>query len=98
MRNLQREITSKQHERLAMAVSCLVMVLTGAVTAMKLRDSMPLIVYLWSFFPAIGTLIFISSGQQMTHGSGLIGIPVLWGGVILLAVYTLLTLRTLQRH
>lgn len=98
LKHLQREITSKQHERMAMAVSCLVMVLTGAVTAMKLRESMPLVVYLWSFFPAIGTLIFISSGQQMTHGSGLIGIPVLWGGVILLGVYTLLTLRALQRH
>ncbi len=95
---LQREITSKQQERLAMAVSCLVMVLTGAVTAMKLRDSLPLVVYLWSFFPAIGTIIFISTGQQMTHSSGLIGIPVLWGGVILLAIYTALTLRVLQRH
>ena len=98
LKHLQREITSKQHERMAMAVSCLVMVLTGAVTAMKLRDSMPLVVYLWSFFPAIGTLIFISTGQQMTHGSGLIGLPVLWGGVILLGAYTLLTLRVLQRH
>jgi len=98
LKHLQREITSKQQERLAMAMSCLVMVLTGAVTAMKLRDSLPLVVYLWSFFPAIGTIIFISTGQQMTHGSGLIGIPVLWGGVILLAIYTVLTLRVVQRH
>ncbi|MEZ6242620.1 MAG: LptF/LptG family permease [Phycisphaerales bacterium] len=98
VKRLQREITSKQQERMAMAVSCLVMVLTGAVTAMKLREALPLLVYLWSFFPALGAIILISSGQQMIHNTGLIGLPVLWGGVILLAVYTFLTLRVLQRH
>ncbi len=95
---LQREITSKQHERMAMAFSCLVMVITGAVTAMKLRDALPLLVYLWSFFPALGTIILISSGQQMIHNTGLIGVPVLWGGVLLLGAYTFATLRVLQRH
>lgn len=98
VRRLQREITSKQHERMAMAVSCLVMVITGAVTAMKLREALPLLVYLWSFFPALGAIILISSGQQMIHNTGLIGVPVLWSGVLVLGAYTLATLRVLQRH
>ncbi len=98
VKRLQREITSKQHERMAMAFSCLVMVITGAITAMKLRDALPLLVYLWSFFPALGTIIMISSGQQMIHNTGLIGIPVLWGGVALLGAYAFAALRVLQRH
>ncbi|MEM7755160.1 MAG: LptF/LptG family permease, partial [Planctomycetota bacterium] len=79
---LGREITSKQHERWAMAANCLVMVLTGAITAMLLRHQPPLVVYLWSFFPALLTVIMISTGQQHTHGhSEVVGVPILWSGV-----------------
>ena len=95
---LGREITSKQHERWAMAASCLVMVLTGAVVAMRLGDSLPLTVYLWSFFPALGTLITISSGQQMVHELGMVGLVVLWGGVLGLGAYTFVAYRGLCRH
>ena len=96
---LGREITSKQHERWAQAASCLVMVLTGAVMALKLRDAMPLIVYLWSFFPALATLILISSGQQHTHGESVAGgLPILWSGVAALGVYAGFNLIQLSRH
>ncbi len=85
---LQREITSKQHERMAMAASCLVMVLTGAITALLLKNSPPLVVYLWSFFPAVVTVILISTGQQTTHSdSPTVGIPLTWSGVGALAAY-----------
>ncbi|MEL7471687.1 MAG: LptF/LptG family permease [Planctomycetota bacterium] len=95
---LSREITSKQHERMAMAAACLVMVLTGAVMAMRLANALPLTVYLWSFFPALAAVITISSGQQIVHKSGAIGLPLLWGGVIGLAAYTLVAFRGLARH
>lgn len=95
---LNREILSKQHERMAMAVSCLVMVLTGAVTALRLRDRLPLVVYLWSFFPALITIISIDAGQQVTHGTGMIGLVLLWSGVAGLSLYTLLAYRQVARH
>lgn len=96
---LGREVVSKQHERFALAVSCLIMTLTGAVTAMRLRDSPPLVVYLWSFFPALGTVIMISSGQSVTHRSGAaVGLPVLWCGVAGLAVYTLAAYARVARR
>lgn len=96
--DLRREIISKQHERMAMAVSCFVMVLTGAVTALRLRDRLPLVVYLWSFFPALITVITINTGQQVTHGTGLIGLVLLWSGVLGLSVYTLVAYRQVARH
>lgn len=95
---LKREIVSKQHERAAMAGSCLVMVLTGAVTALRLRHTLPLVVYLWAFFPALFTIILINSGQQVMHKEGLIGLPVLWGGVAGLVAYTVAALVRVARH
>jgi lipopolysaccharide export LptBFGC system permease protein LptF len=95
---LHREITSKQHERWAMSAACLVMVVSGAVTAVTLSQSLPLTVYLWSFFPALATVITISSGQQITHDKGPIGLIVLWGGVAAFGVYALAAYWKLARH
>ncbi|MEO1511564.1 MAG: hypothetical protein AAFU70_05785, partial [Planctomycetota bacterium] len=96
---LGREITSKQHERAAMSLSCLIMVLTGAITAMRMRHALPLVVYLWSFLPALGAIILIAVGQQTTHESGAAaGLPLLYGGVGALGVYAALALRTLSRN
>lgn len=95
---LGREITSKEHERFAMAAACLVMVVAGAVTSLRLGLSMPLAVYLWSFFPALLTVITVSSGQQLTHDTGPRGLLVLWGGVALLGVYTVVGYRKVARH
>ncbi|MEQ8769019.1 MAG: LptF/LptG family permease [Phycisphaerales bacterium] len=95
---LNREITSKQHERLAMNASCLVMVFTGAVMALRLRQALPLVVYMWSFFPALGTIIFISSGQSTTHRQGWIGLPILWFGVVGLGAFAVWMYLKLRRH
>lgn len=96
--DLLREVFSKHNERLAMAFACLVMVMTGAVMAMRLRDSLPLTIYLWAFFPALGAVLTISTGQQITHQSGPIGLLMLWGGVIGLGIYTWVKYRGLARN
>ncbi|MEM1184491.1 MAG: LptF/LptG family permease [Planctomycetota bacterium] len=96
---LNREITSKQNERMAMAANCLVMVLTGAVTAMLLRHQPPLVVYLWSFFPAVITVVLISTGQNHTHSDGVVvGLPILWSGVAVLAIYAAIAFRVVSRR
>lgn len=96
--DLMLEIFSKTNERVAMAIACLVMVLTGGVMALRLRDSLPLVVYLWSFFPALASVLTIVGGQQMVHDHGLIGLPVLWGGVGGLAVFTAAEYTRLRRY
>jgi hypothetical protein len=95
---LGNEVTAKQHERAALAASCFVMVLTGAVTAVRLSRSQPLTVYLWTFFPALACLVTISGGQQTVRSGAMWGLGVLWAGVLMLLVYTLLVYRSLARH
>ncbi len=96
--NLTRNVISKQHERVADAVACMVMVFAGAVTSMRLSNRMPLTVYLWSFFPALLAVVTISSGQQTTRHMGLHGLGVLWAGVAVVAAYAAGAYWIVRRH
>jgi len=95
--SMVREVVSKQHERLAYAAACVVMVLCGSVLAMRLSAALPLTVYLWSFLPALGCVLTISSGQRLTYQYGAPGLALLWGGVAAMAVFTLIVYRRLGR-
>lgn len=95
---LRREILSKRHERLAYSAACLVLVFTGAVVALRLRDHLPLPVFLWTFFPGLATVITISAGQRVTYEQGPVGLLLLWGGVLGLAAYALGEFRKLARR
>lgn len=97
-RLLMHEILSKEQERFAMSAACLVMVLVGAVMAMRLRGALPLTVYLWAFFPALATVLAISGGQQLTHTHGWPGLSVLWAGVGALGLFALAEFARLARH
>ena len=98
VRDLRAEIVSKLHERAAFVFATLLMVLTGAVMALRLRDALPLHVYLWSFLPALLAIITISSGQGIMHKAGAVGLPILWGGVIALTIFTFTQYKALARH
>lgn len=91
--DVQREIVSKTHLRLAMSAACLVMVLVGATMAIKLREALPLTVYLWAFFPALGAVLVISMGEQFAQQSGWPGLVVMWGAVLGLLAYAGVTYR-----
>jgi lipopolysaccharide export system permease protein len=95
---LQREVLSKQHERMAMAVSCLVIVLVGAITALRLSQRLPLTTYVWTFLPGMVSIVTISGGQQLIEDSGTPGLVLMWGGVLALALYALVQYRMLARH
>jgi lipopolysaccharide export LptBFGC system permease protein LptF len=96
--DLRREVLSKQHERIATSLACVVMVLLGAVMGLKLAGSSPLVVYVWSFLPAIGALVSIAGGQSVTHDQGALGLLLLYGGVVALGLYTLWEYRQVARH
>lgn len=94
----RREILSKAHERAAVSLACFLMVLLGAIMGMRLRDALPLTVYLWAFLPALGSVLAISSGQRFTHGNGAAGLPALYGGVLALAALVWHQYTRLARH
>lgn len=92
-----RDIISRMNERAAFVCTVLLMGVLSAVMAMRLRDALPLVVFLWSFFPALGAVVMISTGQQITEKAGLHGLLLLWGGVALLAGVVVQQYRTLVR-
>lgn len=96
--DLQREILSKQHERWAMAIATFVMVLAGSIIALRLSSAQPLAVYMWSFFPALGTIVVIAGGQSAVHEKGATALPFIYIGVFGLLIYTLVSYRKLAKH
>jgi lipopolysaccharide export system permease protein len=96
--DLVREVLSKEHERYAQCLACLVMVIVGATMAMRLRDALPLTIYLWAFFPALATVLAISGGQQLTHGQGPVGLSVMYSGVMVLSVLAMVEFIRLRKH
>ncbi|QNN22607.1 LptF/LptG family permease [Planctomycetales bacterium ZRK34] len=80
---LMREVTSRLHERAAMAVNCLLVALLGAVMSMLLRQQTPLAIFFWCFMPTIVAFLTISSGQNMIgwHDTPIaIGMAMAWAG------------------
>jgi lipopolysaccharide export LptBFGC system permease protein LptF len=92
-----RDILSRMHERAAFVCAVMLMGLVSAILAMRLRDALPLPVFLWSFFPALGAVVMISSGQQVTEKSGIQGLLLIWGAVAALAGFALHQFRALVR-
>lgn len=103
---LKYMIDAELYTRFASALATPLLLLLGALLAVRLRDRLPLVVFFWSFMLAVLTLIMIYTGsnmaerltfQQYAQGAGtdrLIGIGVLWGGnLILLLVIGRLYLR-----
>lgn len=95
---LQREILSKEQERAAYAFAGIATLLCGSIVALRRQHSMPLPVFLWSFFPALGAVITISAGGNLTQRAGYGGLALLWGGVVCLFGYTFLEYTRYRKH
>ncbi len=94
----RNEALALMHERVAMSIACLIMTLAGAVAALRLSEARPLLVYLRSFVPSLLTVIAINSGQNLTTENGPVGLFLLWGGLGILGVFTLIEYLRLVRH
>jgi lipopolysaccharide export LptBFGC system permease protein LptF len=67
--------------RLAQAACAPLLLLMGAVLAVQLRRSSPLLVYAIAFVPAIIDILLINSGQHsMRDGEMVWGFLVMWSG------------------
>ncbi|MFI4861012.1 MAG: LptF/LptG family permease [Phycisphaerales bacterium JB063] len=90
---LTLSISAQAHTRAATAVACLLLIVLGAVLAIRMKGRIPLIVFFWSFLLAMLTLLMIYAGQNMAtdldpdllktgafNWQQVAGLGVLWGG------------------
>lgn len=95
---LRLEIRSRLLRRYAMSLTAMLLPLLGAVLAMWLRDSLPLVIYVWAFAPSILDMLLISGGDHMIRqGQILGGVLIMWSGnALLLAVLTFALVRLMR--
>ncbi|MFG0256343.1 MAG: LptF/LptG family permease [Phycisphaerales bacterium JB043] len=94
----RREIVGVRHERLALPAACLLMTVLGGVMGLRLHESLPLSVYLWSFFPALFAVITISGGSNVAKDTAGLGVALTWLGVLALVAITGVQYARLRRH
>jgi lipopolysaccharide export LptBFGC system permease protein LptF len=96
--DVRREAIANRHERAALATAGLIISPLGAVMALRLREKMPLVVYLWSFLPALGCVVAASGGAKVAEEHGDPGLWVIWGACGLFALFLLVEFWRLRRH
>lgn len=95
---LHKQVLSKQHERMAMSLTGILLAFAGAIGAMRLQEAPPLAAYMGSFLPALMLIVLISTGQQMIDDHGPVGIPVVWAGPMAMATAAVLLARRMGRR
>jgi len=96
--DVRREAIANRHERGALAAAGLIISPLGAVMALRLREKMPLVVYLWSFLPALGCVVAASGGAKVAEEHGAVGLWMIWGACGALAAFLALEFLRLRRH
>lgn len=103
---LQEKVISTRHEiisrlaaRYALSTTAVLLLTLGATLAMLLRESLPLMVYLWSFLPSVCAIVLISGGGQIIRDGAIAGgMAVTWGGNLALLVLLIVSYRRLARN
>ena len=99
LERLQWEISARLLKRYALSATAVLLLVLGAILAMWLRQSQPLIIYLLAFMPSVLDLILISGGEQMMRdGNIATGQIVMWTGNSILLGIILISFQRLARH
>ncbi|TVQ51691.1 MAG: LptF/LptG family permease [Phycisphaerales bacterium] len=97
--DLRYEIDARIMARYAQAATAFMLLTIGAVLAMWLRGSVPLVIYVWAFAPAVLGLILISGGDKMMRDGDVIsGLGVMWSGNLILGFLLCIIFWKLSRH
>lgn len=98
-RELLDDTGARIWQRTSLATTGVLLILLGAVLAMKMRNSLPLSIYLIAFLPSILDLLLISGGEQsFRDGLHAEGLAVMWAGNAALALLTAWTFVRLSRN
>ncbi len=97
---LGRKVVSQFHNRAAVAVAAMLVTLFGAVLAMWLKGSLPLVVFGWSALAAFVTLMVVRGGENfavdLKHPLTL-GLALTWAGNLALACAVAVVFGQLRR-
>ena len=73
-------------QRLAQSMLAPLLLVLGGVLAVLMKRSVPLMVYMVAFLPAIGDILLISTGEQtLRDGPSVAGQVLLWSGNAMIA-------------
>jgi len=100
---LRGRIATAVHERAAMAVCAMLVMIMGGAMAMLLRQQTPLVIFFWCFLPAIAAIFMLNGGKNMVRidigGIGeWINALMIWSGNALLLIIIASVYRRLCRH
>ncbi len=98
LKDLDLQIIRRFSIRYAMCATAPLLLLLGASLAIWLRESLPLVIYVWAFLPSVGNLILISGGDQIMPQNLLLGQAVLWSGNVVLLGFLMLACARMSRH
>ena len=99
---LRRDIISEMHTRSAYSISCLLMVMLGGVLGLIFRGGQFVSALVTATVPATAVIVTILMGKNIAQNPDVLlannpdasitmGITIIWGGIVLLAVATGLT-------
>ncbi len=99
VRVVRADIVARIVQRINQSLCAPLMLILGAVLAIRLRGSNPLQVYLLAFIPSIVAVLLISGGEQMLREStSVLGIFIATSGNIGLASMILIAYRQVARN
>ena len=96
---LVNNINSRLLRRYALSATAMLLLLLGSTLAIYMRHTMPLVVYVWAFMPAVLDMMLIASGDHMARAGQVTGgIALMWSGNGLLLGAFLFVYRRLARN
>lgn len=95
-----RKIAGAIHERFAYSVSMFVLVILGAVLGIVFRGSHIMTAFGISFVPALLVIVSIMAGKQMAtnEATHIMGLTIMWSGIVAVAGLDLWTLTRVLRR
>ncbi len=96
---LVNNINSRLLRRYALSATAMLLLLLGSTLAIFMRHTMPLVVYVWAFLPAVLDMMLIASGDHMARAGQVTGgFALMWSGNVLLLGALLFVYRRLARN
>jgi len=99
VRDVRADVVARVVQRVNQSLAAPMMLLLGAVLAVRLRGANPLQIYLLAFLPSIANILLISGGEQMLKdGTSILGIVIASSGNLATVGIILDSLRRIARN